>query len=325
MAEFRHSYNRRCRNHDYRSRCIYMITMLKSLSAPLFASITRDRACAKIVPVVELYPAGRIVRDSLIRLSSDYPELRVLRYVIMPDHIHFEVFVTEPTRLPLGSMMAAFKSACSKKYCAALPESPATTEPFSLFQPGFNDRIAFRAGAKDAFYNYIADNPRRYLVRKHCPEYFFHKLQIEVNGTLCGIYGNIFLLDNPVKSAVKISRIKERTPNLETKTAEWEESIRCGGVLVSPFINPEEKIYRDKAIENGNGIILIVNYKFSDRQKPYKELFDLCAEGRMLIVSTEEFSHAPKSIEYLNARKLNCIAAAIARIQPGSVIFRRRL
>jgi hypothetical protein len=134
-----------------------------------------------------------------------------------------------------------------------------------MFEPGFNDKIAWRAGAKDAFYNYIVDNPRRYLVKKIYPEYFYHKLLLTVGERKCGLYGNIFLLDNPVKSFVKLSRIKSRTPDLEQKIKEWEETLRCGGVLVSPFINPEEKVWRDEAIRNGNGIILIVDYRFSDR------------------------------------------------------------
>lgn len=296
MSDFHHSFNRRCKNHDYRSRCIYMITMLKSPQTPSFSTITRDPNDAKISPIVKNSPIGKIIYNFLNRICVDHPQLRILRSIAMPDHLHFEIFVTERTELPLGSILASFKSACTKCFYSAYPHSQLAKENLPLFAPGFNDKIAFRAGAKDAFYNYIADNPRRYLVKKLCPEYFFHKLQIEINGSRCGLYGNLFLLDNPVKSLVKISRIPERTSDYITKTEEWEETIRSGGVLVSPFINPAEKAFRDKAIKNGCGIILITNYRFSERQKPCKELFDQCAEGRLLIVSTEEFARPPKAI-----------------------------
>lgn len=139
-----------------------------------------------------------------------------------------------------------------------------------------------------------------------------------------GLYGNIFLLDNPVKSAVRISRIRSRTPHLEAKIREWEETIRCGGVLVSPFINPDEKFYRDAAINNGSGIILIVDYRFSDRKKPYKELFGLCAEGRLLIISTEQFAEPPKTMRHDHAQALNSIAARIADIMPRTAAICRR-
>lgn len=324
MGDFQHSYNRRCKNHDYRSRCIYMITMLKSLDAPVFSSIMHDPNSTRVSPIVELSPAGRIIYDCLERLCRDYPALRIFRQIAMPDHIHFELFVTERTDLALGSMMAAFKSACSNRYKSEFPQSMLALKDLPMFERGFNDKIAFRAGAKDAFYNYIADNPRRYLVKKLYPDYFFHKLRLVVNERNCGLYGNIFLLDNPVKSFVKISRVRSRTPDLEAKIREWEETIRCGGVLVSPFINPDEKYYRDEAIKNGSGLILIVDYCFSDRRKPYKELFELCAEGRLLIVSTEEFREPPKAMTYCHAQELNSIASQIADLPPRSAIIRRR-
>lgn len=302
-----------------------MITMVKNPMAPLFSSITRNPEKTQISPVVELLPAGKIIYECLAQLRADYPAMRILRWIVMPDHIHFEIFVTKRTEIPLGSMIAAFKSTCTKNYQSAFPESLLAKENRSLFEPGFNDKIAFRPGAKDAFYNYIADNPRRYLVKKLCPDYFFHKLMIEINGIPCGIYGNLFLLDHPIKSFVKISRIPERTPYFESRKEEWEETIRSGGVLVSPFINPAEKEYRNAAIQNGNGIILIADYRFSDRKKPYKELFDQCAEGKLLIISTEQFAEPPRKMEYTHAQELNAIAAAIALLAPGSArLFPRR-
>lgn len=324
MSGFIHSFNRRCRNHDYRSRRIYMITMLKSSGAPAFSSIVRDPAFQKITPIVELHPAGKIIYECLDRLCIDYPALRILRRIAMPDHLHFELFVTERTRLPLGSMMGAFKAACTNRFHSAFPESQIAKEKIPLFEPGFNDKIASHTGAKDAFYNYIADNPRRYLIKKLCPEYFFHKLLIEINGRKCGLYGNLFLLDNPVKSFVKISRIAERTPDYKARIREWNETIRSGGVLVSPFINPLEKEFRDAAIRNGNGIILITDYCFSDRKKPYKELFDQCAEGRLLIVSTEQYPEPPKEMNYSHALELNEIAALIAALPPCGAVLSGR-
>lgn len=175
MAEFKHSFNRRCKIHDYRSRCIYMITILKSAKAPLFSSITRDLEKPKISPLVKAHPAGQIIYECLSQLCIDHPSLRILRSIVMPDHIHFELFVTERTEIPLGSLIAVFKAACTKKFKVCFPESLLAKENLSLFESGFNDKIATRAAAKDAFYNYIADNPRRYLVKKLCPEYFFQE------------------------------------------------------------------------------------------------------------------------------------------------------
>ncbi len=258
-------------------------------------------------------------------LCKSHPALKILRRIAMPDHIHFELFVQEPTTEPLGSIIGGFKSQCSKQYWVKFPESIQALTKEPIFSSGFNDKIAMRAGAKDAFYNYIADNPRRYLIKKLCPEFFYHKIMIEVAGQKCGLYGNLFLLDNPVKSFVKISRDKSKMPDLDEKIEMWDETIRCGGVLVSPFINPAEKEIRDRAIKNGNGLIVIVDYRFSERTKPYKSLFNLCADGLMLIVSTEEKASPTKGIRYSQANKLNDIAAIIAKLPPlGAKLLSRK-
>ena len=306
------NFNRRCRGHDYRSRCIYMITMLKATGVPRFSTIIRDERCKKISPVVKLSDVGILIQNNLAKLVTDYPELKVLARIIMPDHIHFELFVQQPLQLHIGSILAEFKSNCSTSF-RYKTDTKTNKSVQSLFTPGFNDKIAFREGAKDAFYNYISDNPRRYLIKKHYPEYFYHKLMIDIEGRYCGLYGNMFLLDHPLKAAVKISRRKERTPELAQKTGLWEEVLRSQGVLVSPFINPEEKKYYERAISSDTGIILIVNYTFSDRSKPYKKLFDLCAEGKLLIISTEQYLREQK-ITYPEAQYLNRIAAAIAQL-----------
>lgn len=301
-----------------------MITILKSDEAPMFSSIASDPEAVKVSPIVTLNPAGEIIYSCLRKLCLDFPALRVFRQIAMPDHIHFELFVTEKTEMALGSMIAIFKSACTNAFKYEFPQSELALRNLSLFKKGFNDKIAFRAGAKDTFYNYIADNPRRYLVKKLYPDYFYHKLLLIISERGLGLYGNIFLLDNPIKSFVKISRDKSRMPDLDARIHEWEETIRCGGVLVSPFINPDEKIYRDDAIKNGAGIILIVDYRFSDRKKPYKELFDLCVEGRLLIVSTEEYAEPPKAMRYDHAQELNAIAGEIALLPPRAARIRRR-
>ena len=310
------NYNRRCHNHDYRGRCIYLITILGTRSLPAFSSITPEPEQEKLSPVVKPLPLGMIIGEELSDWERQYPALNILRRVVMPDHVHFVVFVEERIEVPLGALIAVFKKNCTQRLWAMLPELRGRKVP--MFEDGFNDKIAFRAGAKDAFYAYVADNPRRYLIKKFYPDYFYHKVMIEVDGKRYGLYGNLCLLDEPVKASVKIKRDKSKMPELPVRIKEWEEVIRCGGVLVSPFINPEEKVYRDMAIAAGAPLILVVNYCFSERKKPYKELFELCGEGRLLIVTNERYERAPDRIPYAEAQEMNELARKIAELAPGA-------
>lgn len=318
------NYNRRCRNHDYRAPWIYLITILKTPTIPSFSLILQDEKSRKISPIVEPSELGLLIGKALDNWEREIPQLKILTSVIMPDHIHFQVYVKERLDFHLGSLIARFKADCSHRWWDVAGSMGMPSIITSVFKPGFNDKIVFKAGAKDAFYNYINDNPRRYLVKKLLPEYFFHKTMIEIDDKRWGLYGNLWLLDMPVKSWVKISRIKERTPNLPEKIREWEETIRCGGVLVSAFINPEEKVYRDMAIREGASLIMVVDYTFSDRKKPYRELFNLCGEGRLLIVSSEKYDRPQKRITHPEAEVLNACAKRISELVAGSECLRAR-
>ena len=106
MSGFSHKYTRRCFGHDYKSRCIYLITILKSPEAPPFSSIAPDPGSKKLKPFVTLTPLGKIIAECINRLCLDFPDVKVLCYIIMLDHVHIELFVTRQMDIPLGSIIA---------------------------------------------------------------------------------------------------------------------------------------------------------------------------------------------------------------------------
>ena len=59
-------------------------------------------------------------------------------------------------------------------------------------------------------------------------------------------------------------------------------------------------------------------------KKPYKELFDQCADGRLLIISSEQFHSPPKEMNYLHAQELNAMDAQIAALAPSTAILHPR-
>lgn len=63
------------------------------------------------------------------------------------------------------------------------------------------------------------------------------------------------------------------------------DEVRAGGVLVSPFISPGEKDIARAALDAGGSVILMKPDGFEPRFKPKGHYFDLCAQGRLLILS----------------------------------------
>lgn len=114
----------RCSNHDYKSPCIYMLTVTVEGRRPLLGKVAGDAHTAHI----ELSPLGVAVRYELYSLCQRYPQLRLLQHQVMPDHVHIIIQVTERLEKPLGSLFSSWKIACGHAYGRLVPtKSPAGT------------------------------------------------------------------------------------------------------------------------------------------------------------------------------------------------------
>ena len=118
---------RRSHMHDYSHSGLYHITIstAKDLHQPLGQMAGRlDKPDGDSeAPHVVLSPLGQMVEQELTKsIQQYYPMLKVLDYVIMPEHIHFLLVAYRnvvsrsgrPTHL--GQVIAGFKYGCNKRY-----------------------------------------------------------------------------------------------------------------------------------------------------------------------------------------------------------------
>lgn len=292
--------------HDYHSVCIYMITLSKQEPVPAFSSIHNAAGFKKMDPVLGLSPIGLAIDAEVHGWLKEFAMIRLLNMRIMPDHIHLLIYVTERTEKHLSRIIQVLKWNCNRTLA---------TETFS---EGFNDKIVTKEGQRETFYQYISDNPRRYLARKLYPEYFQRVQVVEIAGQRFSLYGNLFLLNHPVKTQVRFSR-SFSPEELEARQHDYEEAIRCGGVLVSPFIHREEKKWRQRAVEGGASVIQVVMNGFPERFKPSGRDFDLCMEGRLLLVAPAEFESRRVDLSREAAMEANAVAQLIAAIGSQSI------
>lgn len=261
-------------NHDYKSRCIYHITLKKIAEAPPFSYLSSGVADYCLVR----NPIGSIIEKHIRRLPELNPSLRPLQYCVMPDHVHLLLFVTSPIDLPVGNYTGKLKNAILQEY-RLLSKTEAL-----IFDHDFYDCILHRGRSLDTLYKYIRDNPRRLAVRHAHPEFFHRVNELKIGERTYQAYGNFQLLDNPFKEQVIVHRAD--TPEIRRSNREsWLHTTANGGVLVSPFISPDEKAIRAEAEEVGGRIILITNHSLDPRYKPIGHDFDLCKSGRLLIIS----------------------------------------
>lgn len=323
FAKKKPNFYQRAEWHDYTSRCFYMVTFNKSDNAPQL-SIIRGSHCGKTLKVwAELTECGKTMHGAINSLRKDFPCVEISHPVIMPNHVHLIVYVKESGVLHLGEVVRKLKSECSERFKAVYPESLIAIRNESLFCEGYNDRIVHKRRQLSNFHRYISDNPRRHYLRVNSPQYFCKSLDVNIDGEIYSIFGNFLLLRHPEKSCVRISR-KFSESELMRRRKEWEEVMRGSGVLVSPFISKDEKKIRDEGIERGVSIIRIVENGFPERYKPQGSEFDLCSEGRLLLIAPKKFNSRKEAIKREQCLALNNLAERIASADGEMRLILRR-
>ena len=129
---------------------------------------------------------------------------------------------------------------------------------------------------------------------------------------LCDSYGDRALLQRRLLPVVCHRCDKAR---FKEQQARCLEEAAAGAVLVSPRIAKGEQEIVDKAVAMGSPVVLVADNGFPERYHPSAERIDLCAEGRLLLVTPWRNRYRPKgeAITVPECKTMNCIAQALCR------------
>ena len=146
----------RLKNFDYSSAGAYFITICTHNRKCLFSHIVgRGLAPAEI-----RYTAyGQIAKEQLFLLEKRYPFLKIDQYVIMPNHIHVILMLSEAAgasaRPTVPDIVCAYKSLTTRECKKAIPVD-------KVFQDSFYEHII--RGKEDyiGIAEYIINNPKQW-------------------------------------------------------------------------------------------------------------------------------------------------------------------
>ena len=299
---------RRCVGHDYTHRQIYMITMVTEGRRPLFGKVVgRSDADAGSPdePHIEVSALGQRVVDEWWATALHHPEVEVLALQMMPDHLHGILFVTQQTE-QLATQQAGRRNRRGEDRTHGM-----------LFARGYNDRLLLRSGQLDTWLNYLADNPRRLLLKQEHPDLFRVQRGVKFAGQTFSALGNLFLLQRPLRLQVQCSR-RLTDAEIQTKIRQYLEAANKGAVLVSPSISKGEKSVMRSAFEKGYPLIYLQENGFSDLAKPGGARMDACARGQLLILAPWEHHNERLTISRNQCLSLNEMARIICETKDNA-------
>lgn len=342
------SMKRRCQEHDYTDRCIYMITMAVEGRRPLLGRLVGNVNAAAGSPEavrVELTALGEAVSRNWNEIAIRHPEIELMAFQVMPDHIHGILFVHEKLKQPVGNIILGFKQGCNKDYkrlmgvqSVAVIQQPTGPEAMGkptgqlsagpsaahrtgkigegreqgmLFEKGFHDRILLRERQLKRMIDYVHDNPRRLAMKRANPEFLSVKQGVRYGTQEYTAYGNQALLSAAVKLRVRCSR--SIAPELLAREQErFLQAAKEGAVLVSPCISPGEKQIMRAAFTKGLRMIVLLENGMTLYSKPSGERFMACAEGRLLLLAPWEHHQERRTISRAQCEALNAMAWEIS-------------
>ena len=144
---------------DYNTNGAYFITICSQDRRKLLSRVVGDDVLG-VPKNVELLPHGKIVEKYINQLNDFYESVKVEGYVIMPNHIHIMLFVSEngtprtssPTKQTSAAsqFVSTFKRFCNKDYGK------------NIWQRGFYDHIIRNHEDYEEHVKYIYENPTRW-------------------------------------------------------------------------------------------------------------------------------------------------------------------
>ena len=151
--------------HDYTSRCIYHIILHKEDYIPAFSTLAGEVGSHDNPPHTVRSPLGEIISRNISRIKEHFPFVSVLRRCVMPDHVHFAIYIKEKSDIHLGSIILQLKTDCRRDAA----KTGILDGSQSGFKPGYYDVMLLRYEQLQKMLAYISDNPKRLLMRRQYP------------------------------------------------------------------------------------------------------------------------------------------------------------
>ena len=217
-----------------------------------------------------------------------------------------------------------------------------------LFAPGYCDVMPIDAAQLATQRAYIAGNPRSRLLRmshralltvqrgaittaltpsalrgflqRECPPHLATpealaaiegRLLLAGGFIVCDTFGDRALLT--ARRCLPVVCHRKDAARFEEQKQRCLTEAAHGAVLVSACISPREREILTECADHGFPMITLHDNGFADRYHPSADRLDLCAAGRLLIVTPWKYQYRGKNeqVTVLFCKAMNCVAQAL--------------
>lgn len=134
---------------------ILLLFVLKNKENLLWKNVGAN--CVRPLDQLPLSKIGIVIENEIYKLNTVYENIKVDKYQIMPNHIHLIIFIYEDSNgrtqfaPTISRIIKQFKGSITKQI------------GFSIWQKSFYDRIIRNENEYQSVWNYIHNNPLKYL------------------------------------------------------------------------------------------------------------------------------------------------------------------
>jgi REP element-mobilizing transposase RayT len=148
----------RLKDFDYSIPGAYFITICTHKKSHIFGKIYNGQ--------MHLAKSGEIANDEILLIESHYSNVKIEKYVIMPNHIHMIISILETERInpfptkqyDISNIIGKFKAGVTRKVGNAFMHSA----PIIIFQSPFHDHIIRNENDYKKIWEYIDTNVIRW-------------------------------------------------------------------------------------------------------------------------------------------------------------------
>jgi len=280
---------------------------------------------------------GAAVLDILRGVSSFYPQIQILHYCLMPDHLHSIWYVRQLMPRGISSAVRGFWQEVKKvgRLSSFAPNlirvefqerfktlrDEIGAERYDALSPIFTEMPYIRPMGKrrqlPTTIRYIDMNPQRLATMRLMPRFFCVQDHIDIAGRIYSGVGNANLLNEQRYMPVHVrhTMIDEAIHGDDKRLNEYMdrciEAAQKGAVMVSPFIHEKEREVLYSVLANGGKAIYLADNGFGKYYKPSDGIFDAVANKQILILSPWSYDPKKRGITRAECVALNQMAEEI--------------